>query len=130
MGLSAFKTMKCPKRAVLAAALAGAVGASVLPASAANIAFYKEVIYADSFGNLIIYSPSGYKRIVVGRGFLADELSQYGAGKPTVIYPDPTDEGTLHKVRHCQEFGVLLHGRSYMYGLPDNVVPVLKSPCY
>ncbi|MEQ9181500.1 MAG: hypothetical protein RIF44_22705, partial [Nitratireductor sp.] len=45
-------------------------------------------VYADSFGNLVIRSPSGYKRIVVGQGHLAKELGEYsraGAG-PDIVY--------------------------------------------
>ena len=38
---------------------------------------YRDHVYADSFGNLVIQSPSGYKRIVVGQGHLAKELSSY-----------------------------------------------------
>lgn len=84
-------------------------------------------VYADSFGNLVIRSPSGYKRIVVGQGHLAKELGEYsraGAG-PEIIYYDEADRVR----RDCQRHGVLLKGRSYMYGLPDNTVPVLVGPC-
>ena len=34
-------------------------------------------VYADSFGNLVIHSPAGYKRIIVGEGHLAKELSDF-----------------------------------------------------
>ncbi|MVA96519.1 hypothetical protein GN330_04560 [Nitratireductor sp. CAU 1489] len=84
-------------------------------------------VYADSFGNLVIRSPSGYKRIVVGQGHLAKELGEYsraGAG-PDVVYYDEADRVR----RDCRRHGVLLKGRGYMYGLPDNTVPVLVGPC-
>ncbi len=38
-------------------------------------------IYADSFGNLIVHSRTGYKRIVVGQGHLAGELAAYEQGR-------------------------------------------------
>lgn len=89
---------------------------------------YHDRVHADSFGNLIIYSPAGYKRIVVGQGHLAQDLADYTrGGVPDVVYLEPAREDRV--VRRCRSQGVLLHGRSYMYGLPDNVVPVLEHPC-
>lgn len=108
-----------------AAAAALLVAASAGPAVAGG---YSDRVHADSYGNLIIRSPAGYKRIVVGQGHLAGELSAYSrAGEPKVVYLDPaTGEAAVPR---CRSQGVLLHGRSYMYGLPDNVVPVLEHPC-
>ena len=43
-----------------------------------------------------IQSPSGYKRIIVGQGHLAKELSSYegaGASDPDVVYLDDGDDG-------------------------------------
>jgi hypothetical protein len=80
---------------------------------------YHEHVYADSFGNLIVYSPSGYKRIVVGRGYLAEQMKASQASGPKVVYLDRDSRA----VTTCHRHAVLLHGRSYMYGLPDNVVP-------
>lgn len=111
-------TVHFAKRAVLiCAAAAFACLASGAVAQAGGL--YKERIHADSFGNLIVYSPSGYKRIVVGRGYLADRMRASRASGPKIVYLDRGRDvaGTCH--RHA----VLLHGRSYMYGLPDNVVP-------
>lgn len=97
-------------------------------ASPAVAGGYHDRVQADSFGNLIIHSPAGYKRIVVGQGHLAEELAAYSrAGQPKVVYLEPS--GERRAIRHCRSQGVLLHGRSYMYGLPDNVVPVLEHPC-
>ena len=49
-------------------------------------------VYADSFGNLVIDSAAGYKRILVGEGKLAKELSDHtGAGQPDIIYEDDPD---------------------------------------
>lgn len=83
-----------------------------------------ETVYADSFGNLIVYSPGGYKRIVVGRGYLAERLAHGAPAGPKVVYLEE-DGGRLYlRERKRCRYGVRLHGRSYMYGLPDNVVPV------
>jgi hypothetical protein len=108
---------------IAAAALAGGLAG---PAVAGG---YGDRISADSFGNLIIYSAAGYKRIVVGQGHLAQELAAYShAGSADVVYMDDAEAGYAEPVR-CRPQGVLLHGRSYMYGLPDGVVPVLEHPC-
>ena len=53
---------------------------------------YRDRIYADSFGNLVVHSRSGYKRIVVGQGHLARELADYEGGSPDdVVYLDDDD---------------------------------------
>ena len=78
----------------------------------------RDRVYADSFGNLVIHSAAGYKRIVVGEGHLAKELGAYtGSDEPAIVEYEP---GRI-VVRDCP--AVLLKGRSYMYGLPDHVVP-------
>ncbi|RST88425.1 hypothetical protein EJC49_01205 [Aquibium carbonis] len=113
-------------RAILAALAILAVSAS--GSGQAFAGGYHDRVQADSFGNLIIHSPGGYKRIVVGQGHLAEELAAYSrAGEPRVVYLEPSTE--RRSVRRCRSQGVLMHGRSYMYGLPDNVVPVLEHPC-
>jgi hypothetical protein len=81
--------------------------------------FYHEHVYADSFGNLVVYSPSGYKRIVVGRGYLAKQMRARRASGPKVVYLARGGPAAAT----CHRHAVLLRGRSYMYGLPDNVVP-------
>lgn len=111
------------RRVALALALAGGFAAAV-PAAAGG---RHDHVYADSFGNLVVLGASGYKRIVVGQGHLAKELSDYtraGAG-PDVVYLD----GEAEQPGRCRSEGVLLHGRSYMYGLAGDVVPVLVRPC-
>ncbi|TIW15526.1 MAG: hypothetical protein E5V65_18545 [Mesorhizobium sp.] len=81
-------------------------------------------VYADSFGNLVIDSAAGYKRIIVGEGRHAKELSNFtGAGQPDVIY-DSDDAGAPG----CYQPPVFVKGRSYMYGLSDGEMPNL-SPC-
>jgi hypothetical protein len=79
---------------------------------------YRDRVYADSFGNLVVYSPSGYKRIVVGEGHMARRMGAHRSG-PDVVYLDEADRVPFY--RGCP--AVLLKGRSYMYGLPDHVVP-------
>jgi hypothetical protein len=83
-------------------------------------------VYADPFGNLVIDSASGYKRILVGEGKAAREWSGYtGAGHPRVVYDSESDEiGMLD----CYRPPVFVKGRSYMYGLSDGEMPEL-SPC-
>ncbi len=105
---------------IAAAGLAlGMMAAAVTPASADSR--YRDKVYADSFGNLVIYSAAGYKRIIVGQGHMADQVRDFtGGDEPHVVY---LDEGTGRSyVGRCPD-AVLLKGRSYMYGLPDGVVP-------
>jgi len=92
------------------------------PASAGS--FYHDHAYADSYGNLVIYSPAGYKAIVVGKGYLAPKLAA-ATGKAPQIAQGPAVPGAAYELAdRCARSAVLLHGRSYMYGLPENVVPV------
>ncbi len=95
--------------------------ACAVPASAGSR--HHDRVYADSFGNLVIESTAGYKRIVVGEGELAKELAAYiGAAEPKVVYAD--DYGH----QDCYRPPVFVKGRSYMYGLSDGEMPDL-SPC-
>jgi hypothetical protein len=107
----------------LAAALfAGSAVISIAPAEART----RDHVYADSFGNLVIESAAGYKRILVGEGKLAKELSSYvGAGQPSVEYYEESDDRAN---RDCYRPPVFVKGRSYMYGLSDGEMPQL-SPC-
>jgi hypothetical protein len=109
-----------------------AVGMMVFSAGAAPAwSRYRDHIYADSFGNLVIQSPSGYKRIIVGQGHLAKELSSYeGASSdpdPDVVYLDDNQDGDRSSYRDCYRPPYVFKGRSYMYGLADGVVP--QAPC-
>lgn len=80
--------------------------------------------YADSFGNLVIESAAGYKRIIVGEGELAKKLSGYlDTGQAKV---DGTK--TSANRRDCYRPPVFVKGRSYMYGLSDGEMPDI-SPC-
>ena len=105
--------------------------AMVMPAAADS--FYRDHAYADSFGNLIVYSSAGYKRIVVGKGYMADKLASAEENDGPHVVRLHRAPGHYTYVRHTYAHrgvcAVLLHGRSYMYGLPDNVVPVPAKDC-
>jgi hypothetical protein len=112
--------------------LAATVAAGLLPAAAVHAgSLAGEQIYEDSFGNLVVHSPAGYKRIVVGMGYLADDLNASAeAGPAVVLYEEaPREYRRAFRDPHCNRQPVLLKGRSYMYGLPDNVVPVPAGLC-
>lgn len=101
--------------------------AVVFAVSGAAVAgsLHKERAYSDSYGNLVIHSPAGYKRIVVGQGWRAGEYEPYQ--EPEVLsyhkpHPYP------HFV-HCNQPPVLLKGRSYMYGLADGELPAPAGLC-
>lgn len=111
-------TFPSPMRLAAAAVLAAALA---LPAAGALAGGRgKERVYDDSFGNLIILSPSGYKRIVVGMGYLAAE---YGEARPV-----RRAERRLPR-RHCFTPPVLWKGRSRMYGLADGEIPTPPTYC-
>lgn len=84
---------------------------------------YGESYHADSYGNLVIYSAAGYKRIIVGKGHvLAEFRAQRGeSAGPSVVYTDEDAAGP--GIRRCHRLPGLVKGRSHMYGLPDHVVP-------
>ena len=114
-------TLRLPT--LIVAALAVGIAA---PATAGTR--HHDRVYADSFGNLVIDSAAGYKRIIVGQGRLAKELSDYtsaGTSEPYVIYENESGEITG---RGCYQPPVFTKGRSYMYGLSDGEMPNL-SPC-
>ncbi|MGE0501148.1 MAG: hypothetical protein AB7I79_05730 [Rhizobiaceae bacterium] len=105
-------------RTIVAAAIA-LVAASIIPATAGD-SRYRDKVYADSFGNLVVYSAAGYKRIIVGQGHLAEEVRDFtGGDEPDVVYYEHSGHASALR---CPD-AVLLKGRSYMYGLPDGVVP-------
>jgi hypothetical protein len=106
-----------------------AFAAALLAASASIAAagsLYQDQVHADSFGNLVIHSPAGYKRIVVGAGEAASGYratgSYYETDAPRIAWHGG-QRLQLRPYRDCAFGAVLLHGRSYMYGLPDHVVP-------
>jgi len=109
-------------RALIISALA--VGFSA-PAIAG--AGHQDRVYADSFGNLVIDSAAGYKRIIVGEGKLAKELSAFtSAGQPKVLYEHESDD--VISGNDCYRPPAFVKGRAYMYGLSDGEMPDL-TPC-
>ncbi len=101
--------------------LAGAATALALCLGAAEAGRVKERVYDDSFGNLIILSPSGYKRIVVGMGHIAAEME----AERRAQYAD-RDGGYRE---HCDYRPVLWKGREQMWGLADGEVPTPPLVC-
>jgi hypothetical protein len=59
-------------------------------------------ITADPYGNGVIITSGGAKIIAVGRGDLAD-----GFEPPAII------------TENCREIGIVLKGRSFMYGVSE-----------
>jgi hypothetical protein len=101
--------------------LFAAAATVALSAGAAQAGRVKERIYDDSFGNLIILSPSGYKRIVVGMGHIAVEMeaerrAQYSGGREV-------------QRERCWHEPVLWKGREQMWGLADGEVPTPPLVC-
>ncbi len=106
---------------ILAAAVIGASS----PALAGDS---HDRVYADSFGNLVVHSAAGYKRIVVGQGHLARELSGYTqAGQPKIVHVDGPNGYSYE--RGCFRPPVLVKGRSYMYGFDQGEIPLQGGPC-
>ena len=82
--------------------------------------YLKERVYDDSFGNLIIVSPSGYKRIVVGKGYIAAEMEAERRRESAALLPGG---GYAPAYSHCYRPPVLWKGRGYMYGLAEGEIP-------
>lgn len=100
-----------------------ALGAAAIPAVAGD---YRDRVYADSFGNLVVISRTGYKRIVVGAGELAAELRSYqqsGDADARGYEEQSADR------RACRAGPVFVKGRGYMYGLSDGEMPNLGNRC-
>lgn len=113
------------RKRILLAALAGATLAAAHIAPALAGSRHHDRVYADSFGNLVIDSAAGYKRIIVGEGARAKQLANYTGG-PKVEYLD--DMGGPFAEGGCYRPPVFVKGRSYMYGLSDGEMPDL-NPC-
>lgn len=124
--------MRSVKR-ILGSGLAGLVVLSglLLVTSGAQAGRTGEVFYSDSFGNLVIISPSGYKRIVVGQGDLADAGGP--AGPDVVYFDEPVHATGQHRfpeaAYRCSGGAAVYRGRSFMYGLSRDEVAVLRNDC-
>lgn len=120
------------------AALVLAAAFWTIPAFAGPYFTDRDSVHADSFGNLVIYSPAGYKRIIVGMGEAASGYQATGSYYEPEYGPEPGKEARAHRHHDghhryaewgCKRAPVLLKGRSHMYGLPDGVIPVPAGPC-
>jgi hypothetical protein len=113
--------------AAVAFGMAAVVG--TLPAQA----WERDRVYADSFGNLVIESAAGYKRILVGEGHEAGRLADYLAdGETAAAVTEPSAEevpAEVAVVDECYRPPVLVKGRSYMYGFDEGVIPLQGGPC-
>lgn len=100
--------------------------AGVLGAATTTGAMAQDFAYADSYGNLVIDSAAGYKRILVGRGKDADRVNKFldrGQTRQPAEYVLPRK--LYLGYRDCYRPGVFVQGRSYMYGLSDGEMPIL-----
>jgi hypothetical protein len=111
-----------PARAILRAIALAAMTVSAAPALADSA--YQDRVHADSFGNLVIYSAAGYKRIIVGRGEAADGYNATGS-----YYEQDVAAAPRERVVHCYYEPMLLKGRSHMYGLPEGVIVTPPRIC-
>ncbi len=107
--------------------LGSAIAAATIAFAATPASAYEQITgesyHADSFGNLIINSPAGYKRIIVGKGhLLAEYQAERAASEPEVLYYND-QRPARRSVQRCRIEPGMFKGRSYMYGLPDGVVP-------
>ncbi|HRP79203.1 MAG TPA: hypothetical protein PL183_08900 [Aquamicrobium sp.] len=80
-------------------------------------------VHADSFGNLVIHSPAGYKRIIVGMGHAARGYQLTGS------YYEPESAAFERAPRRCWRPPHRWQGRSHMYGLEQGVVPQAPLVC-
>ena len=117
------------RRLITAFAVAAVAALAGGPAAAGGLV--KDRVHADSFGNLVIHSPAGYKRIIVGMGHTADAYnltgSYYEPEGPQVVYLE--EQRPRRHVRRCSRPPYVWHGRSHMYGLPEGVIPQAPLVC-
>lgn len=103
--------------------------AAAVAAVTATGAIAQDFAYADSYGNLVIESAAGYKRILVGRGRDAERVNNFlDRGQQR---RQPADYVLPRKLylgyRDCYRPGAFIKGRSYMYGLAEGEMPVLSD---
>ena len=104
-----------------------AAAAVVLFAAAPSVASEgRDRVHADSFGNLVIHSSAGYKRIIVGKGYVAEAYQatgSYFAPQERVQEPRPA-------AKRCSRPPHVWRGRSQMYGLRDGEIPRAPLVCH
>ena len=100
--------------------------AAIFAAATATGTMAQDFAYADSFGNLVIDSAAGYKRILVGRGSDVERVNKFLDRGQTREHGEYILPRRLYLgYRDCYRPGVFVQGRSYMYGLSDGEMPVL-----
>lgn len=121
--------MRLARGSFAVAAMSAALAFAAVSPAAAIDGWGHDRVYADSFGNLVIESAAGYKRILVGEGDQAARLSQYvTAGQPTVAVVDAETTGEID-APDCYRPPYLVKGRSYMYGFDQGEIPWHGGPC-
>ena len=103
-----------------------AMSAALAIATAAPAAAWDhDRVYADSFGNLVVESAAGYKRIIVGQGQHAKELAEFtrSHGPRVITYDGAAVEAD------CYRPPALIKGRSHMYGFDQGEIPFQGGDC-
>jgi hypothetical protein len=87
------------------------IGTATLAGSLASVASAGEIrsVTADDYGNAVILTTGGAKIIAVGQADLAAGYQGVAASADIVAAPVTT----------CREVGIVLKGRSFMYGVGD-----------
>lgn len=93
-----------------------------------------ETAYPDSFGNLVIQSASGHKRVIIGMGYVAADAGTHQSGEPQVLKFDdqPASASAWRDVKpvyRCKGGATVVRGRGYMYGLSRDEVAVITNVC-
>ena len=86
----------------------------------------RDSVHADSFGNLVINSAAGYKRIIVGMGHVAEAYQATGS----YFEPANTRQTPQRATKNCSRPPHIWHGRSQMYGLRDGEIPQAPLVCH
>lgn len=116
-------------RLAVPALAAMAVATTIFPVQAGGRS--QDHVYADSFGNLVIDSAAGYKRIVIGQGDHVRDVAKFlKSGQPDVevVYADDEENSVVYE-RGCYRPPALIKGRSYMYGFDQGEIPFQGGDC-
>lgn len=121
--------MRLGRKSFAMAAMSAALAFAAVSPAAAIDGWGHDRVYADSFGNLVIESTAGYKRILVGEGDQAAALSKYvTAGQPGVEVVEEEADAEV-TTSNCYRPPFLAKGRSYMYGFDQGEIPWHGGPC-
>ena len=84
-----------------------------IPLATSALASELRSVEADAYGNAIIRTNGGAKIIAVGQAGLAATFVAADTGA------DFTTDIIKAELAKCREVGIILKGRSYMYGVSD-----------